>query len=118
MVNLCWLCLIAGHILQVKVRARLSRPLQRGRGKHISHADSRPGLGDGRGHRGSWGRPVPLRHLPVRPVRGIGERFPPADRGVHRPAAFRDRRPAMATPPRGRPVAPIPRSYDRRPPGV
>uniref|UniRef100_A0A5B6Z7Q8 Putative nucleolin n=1 Tax=Davidia involucrata TaxID=16924 RepID=A0A5B6Z7Q8_DAVIN len=101
---------------KAKVRARLSRPLQRGKGKYVAHGDFRPGRAVGRGVRAPWGRPVP-RSLPVHGARGIGGRFPvTSDRGLKRPVAFRDRRPFMAMPPRGRPLAPLPRSYDRRPP--
>ncbi|GMP62165.1 hypothetical protein CsSME_00024365 [Camellia sinensis var. sinensis] len=101
---------------KAKVRARLSRPLQRGKGKHVAR-DFRPGRGAGRGVRAPWGRPVP-RSLPMRGVRGIGSRLPPAvSRGVKRPVTFRDRRPVMTMPVRGRALAPPPsRSYERRPP--
>ncbi|XP_059651662.1 heterogeneous nuclear ribonucleoprotein Q-like [Cornus florida] len=103
---------------RAKVRARLSRPLQRGKGKHVVRGDFRPGHAVGRGLRSPWSRPVP-RSLPMRGARGIGGRLPPvSDRGLRRPVAFRDRRPAMAMPPRGRPLAPLPRSYDRRPAAV
>ncbi|KAK4379506.1 hypothetical protein RND71_001368 [Anisodus tanguticus] len=96
---------------KVKVRARLSRPLQRGRGRYGTR-DLRPR----RGPLAPWGRPVP-RRLPVRGSR-VSTRFPPpADRSFKRPVAVRDRRPVMAVAPRGRPVAPLSsRSYDRRPP--
>ncbi|XP_057496454.1 heterogeneous nuclear ribonucleoprotein Q-like [Actinidia eriantha] len=102
---------------KAKVRARLSRPLQRGKGKHIDR-DFRPGRGAPRGARGPWVRPVP-RSFPMRGVRGMGSRLPPAvDRGLKRPVAFRDRRPFMSAPVRGRPLAPPSRSYERRPPPV
>ncbi|KAK0580342.1 hypothetical protein LWI29_000875 [Acer saccharum] len=97
-----------------KVRARLSRPLQRGKGRHISrgpHADFRSGRGAGRVTRGSWSRPA-QHGLPVRGVRGIGSRLPPTS--VKRPVVSRDRRPIMSMPVRGRPMPPPPRSYDRR----
>ncbi|XP_057979712.1 heterogeneous nuclear ribonucleoprotein Q isoform X2 [Malania oleifera] len=101
---------------KAKVRARLSRPLQRGKGKHVGRGDFRPGRGAGRVVRGSWGRPVP-RSLPVRGARGIGGRLPPAvDRGLKRPVSFRDRRPPLAVAARGRPLPPVSRSYDRRAP--
>ncbi|KAF7153608.1 hypothetical protein RHSIM_Rhsim01G0141800 [Rhododendron simsii] len=99
---------------KVKVRARLSRPLQRGKGKHVSR-DFRPGRGAPRGARGPWVRPVP-RSLPIRAARGIVSRLPPIDRGLKRPMGFRDRRPVMTVPVRGRPLPPPPRSYERRPP--
>ncbi|CAK9163344.1 unnamed protein product, partial [Ilex paraguariensis] len=103
---------------KAKVRARLSRPLQRGKGKHVARGDFRPGHGAARVARGPWSRPVP-HNFPVRGARGFGGRMPPAvDRGLKRPVGFRDRRPVMAMPPRGRPLAPLSRSYDRRPPPV
>ncbi|XP_075094904.1 uncharacterized protein LOC107770526 isoform X1 [Nicotiana tabacum] len=100
---------------KVKVRARLSRPLQRGRGRYGAR-DLRPRHGLMRGPRAPWGRPVPHR-LPVCGSR-VSTRVPPlADRSFKRPAAMRDRRPVMVVAPRGRPVAPLSsRSYDRRPP--
>lgn len=105
-------------MFQAKVRARLSRPLQRGKGKHVTRGDFRPGRGSIRGARSPWSRPVP-RDIPVRGPRSVGPRLPPVvDRGFKRPVGIRDRRPFMAVPPRGRPVAPLPRSYDRRPPGM
>ncbi|XP_022956498.1 nucleolin-like [Cucurbita moschata] len=97
---------------KAKVRARLSRPLQRGKGKHASRADYWPGHATGRALRGSWGRPAP-QSLPVR-VRGVGSHFPPVS--VKRPGGVRDRRPVIAMPERGRPIAPVARSYDRGPP--
>ncbi|CAK9133482.1 unnamed protein product [Ilex paraguariensis] len=100
---------------KAKVRARLSRPLQRGKGKHVVHGDFRPGSGAVRVARGPWSRPVP-RAFPHR-ARGFGGHMPPAvDRDLKRPVGFRDRRPVMGMPSRGRPLAPPSRSYDRRPP--
>lgn len=105
---------------KAKVRARLSRPLQRGKGKHTSRGDFRSGYGSARGVRGSWDRPA-TRSIPLRASRGIGgRRAPPpvASRGVKRPlVGLRDRRPVMAVAGRGgRPLPPISRSYDRRAP--
>ncbi|XP_027336341.1 nucleolin-like isoform X2 [Abrus precatorius] len=94
---------------KAKVRARLSRPLQRGRGKHVSRGDYRSGRGSGIMTRPSWSRPAP-RSFPPRGVRGIGSRPPPV-----RPVSVRDRRPIMSVPVRSRPVPPPSRSYDRRP---
>ncbi|XP_051122177.1 uncharacterized protein LOC127245384 [Andrographis paniculata] len=104
---------------KAKVRARLSRPLQRGKGKHAARGDFRPPRGSVRDVRSSWSRPAP-RSVPVRGPRGIGSRLPPVDEhGFKRSAAVRDRRTVMdVPPPRSRPVAPLPRSYDRRPPPV
>ncbi|XP_015059947.1 uncharacterized protein LOC107005804 isoform X1 [Solanum pennellii] len=98
---------------KVKVRARLSRPLQRGRGRYGAR-DLRPRRGMMRGPPAPWGRPV-SRRLPVRGSR-VGSRVPPlGDRSFKRPVTMRDRRPVMA--PRGRPMSPLSsRSYDRRPP--
>lgn len=103
------------YIYQAKVRARLSRPLQRGKGKHAGRADFWPGRSSGRAVRGSWGRPAP-RSLSVRGVRGVGSHFPPVS--VKRPGGVRDRRPVIAVPVRGRQIAPVARSYDRGPPGM
>ncbi|XP_022897268.1 nucleolin-like [Olea europaea var. sylvestris] len=101
---------------KARVRVRLSRPLQRGKGKHSSRADFRPGGGSVQGVRSPWSRPVP-RSIPLHRTRGYGARLPPiVDRGFKRPANIRDRRPALTMPPRSRPPAPLPRSYDRRPP--
>lgn len=94
---------------KAKVRARLSRPLQRGKGRHASRADYRSGRGIGRIVRGSWNRPAP-RSLPTRSMRGIGIRVPPSS--VKRPIGLRDRRPVMAMPARSRPL-PHPRQYER-----
>lgn len=106
-------------LFQAKVRARLSRPLQRGKGKHVARADFRPGRSSTRGGRSPWSRSVP-RSVPARGPRSmVPPRLPPVvDRGFKRPLPIRDRRPAMALPPRSRPVAPLPRSYERRPPGI
>lgn len=99
------------------MRARLSRPLQRGKGKHAAKADFRPGRGSVRSARSPWSRPLP-RSIPVRAPR-IPPRLPPVvDRSFRRPVAVRERRPVMAVPQRARPAAPLPRSYDRRPPGT
>lgn len=111
----CLLCTTNNYdsiYLQAKVRARLSRPLQRGHGKHVGRGDFRSGRGSGRVARPSWTRPAP-RSFPARGVRGIGSRVPPV-----RPVSVRDRRPVMSMPVRARPVAPPPRSYDRRPAGM
>ena len=102
----------AFSFFQAKVRARLSRPLQRGRGKHVSRGDYRSSRGSGSMARPSWSRPAP-RSFPSRGVRGIGSRLPPV-----RPVSMRDRRPVMSVPVRSRPMAPPPRSYDRRQAGM
>lgn len=98
---------------KAKVRARLSRPLQRGKGKHVSRGDYRSGRGVGRVVRSSWGRPAP-RSLPMHGVRGIVSRIPPVS--MKRAVGLRDRRPVVSMPTRGRPLAPPARSYDRRAP--
>jgi hypothetical protein len=95
------------------VRARLSRPLQRGRGKHVGRGDYRPGRGPAIMSRPSWSRPAP-RSFSSRGARGIGSRaLPPV-----RPISARDRRPVMSVPVRSRPLPPPARSYDRRPAGM
>lgn len=109
--------MLNSDVFQAKVRARLSRPLQRGKGKHVARGDFRPGRGSVRSARSPWSRPLP-RAIPVRASR-IPPRLPPAvDRSFRRPVPVRERRPVMAVPQRARPVAPLPRSYDRRPPGM
>ncbi|KAK9911138.1 hypothetical protein M0R45_035061 [Rubus argutus] len=99
---------------KAKLRARLSRPLQRGKGKHVGRGDYRSPRAVGRVIRGSWGHSTPPRSLPMRGLRGVGSRIPPAS--VKRPVGVRDRRPVMSFPPRARPLPPPARSYDRRPP--
>ncbi|XP_006338911.1 nucleolin-like isoform X1 [Solanum tuberosum] len=101
---------------KVKVRARLSRPLERGRGKYGGRGDLRPWRMSMHGPRAPWGRIVPHSHA-IRGTR-VSTRMPPVvGRGFKRPAGSRDRRAVMDLPPRGRPTAPpSSRSYDRRPP--
>ncbi|KAF8032210.1 hypothetical protein BT93_D1204 [Corymbia citriodora subsp. variegata] len=98
---------------KAKVRARLSRPLQRGKGKYSSRGDMRSTRVVGRSSRGSWSRPA-VRSFPARAIRGTGGRIPSAS--LKRPVTLRERRPVMAMPPRARPLPPPTRSYDRRPP--
>ncbi|XP_022770149.1 nucleolin-like [Durio zibethinus] len=99
---------------KAKVRARLSRPHQRGRGKHIGRDSFRSGRGSGRFVRGSWGHQASHDFHP-RGIRGISSRVPPPS--LKRPVGLRDRRPIMSATARGRPLAPPPsRSYDRRAP--
>uniref|UniRef100_A0A2P2KFU3 Uncharacterized protein MANES_05G056900 n=1 Tax=Rhizophora mucronata TaxID=61149 RepID=A0A2P2KFU3_RHIMU len=101
---------------KAKVRARLSRPLQRGKGRHSSRGDFRSGHGSSRVVRGPWIRPAP-RSIASRSIRGLGSRPPTAS--VKRPVGLRDRRPpVMSMPARARPLPPPPppRSYDRRAP--
>ncbi|CAI9101212.1 OLC1v1038484C3 [Oldenlandia corymbosa var. corymbosa] len=101
---------------KAKVRARLSRPLQRGKGKSGSRGELRTGRGPVRGLRSPWTRTV-THSVPLRGSRGVSSRVPPiVDRGFKRPASFRDRRPIMAVPTRSRPLPPPPRPYERRPP--
>ncbi|KAJ6344475.1 hypothetical protein OIU76_006067, partial [Salix suchowensis] len=98
---------------KVKVRARLSRPLQRGKGKHVSRGDFRSGHGASRVVRGPWLRP--LKHsYSTHAVRGIATHAPPVS--LKRSPGLRERRPPMMSmPARSRPLAPHSRSYDRRP---
>ncbi|GAB4861998.1 hypothetical protein Ancab_037252 [Ancistrocladus abbreviatus] len=99
---------------KAKVRARLSRPLQRGRGRHASRGEHRVGHVAGRSLRAPWNR-LPPRALSSRSARG--SRMPPvADRSLKRPIGLRDRRPPMPIPTRSRPLPPPPRSHDRRAP--
>ncbi|KAH9627494.1 hypothetical protein KSS87_006185 [Heliosperma pusillum] len=98
---------------KTKVRARLSRPLQRGKGKNQPRADHRTsraaGRAAGRRPRAPWNRPLPPRPLPAR-VRGFGNRAAVlADRNMKRPMGPRDRRPPPPLPARARPLPPPPR---------
>lgn len=99
---------------KAKVRARLSRPLQKGKGRHVARPDFRSSHGSGRVSRGSWSHPS-QHSLPMRGARGVGSRIPPPS--MKRPVGFRDRRPVMSVPVRARPLPPpAARSYDRRAP--
>ncbi|KAJ6955103.1 hypothetical protein NC652_006520 [Populus alba x Populus x berolinensis] len=99
---------------KAKVRARLSRPLQRGKGKHLSRGDFRPGYGASRVVKGPWVRPMPHSYS-TRPVRGIATRAPSF--GLKSSTGLRERRPpVMSMPARSRPLAPPSRSFERRPP--
>ncbi|XP_061359695.1 uncharacterized protein LOC133303746 [Gastrolobium bilobum] len=93
---------------KAKVRARLSRPLQRDRGKRVRHGDYRSGRNSGRLAKPSRSRPAP-RSRPAHVVRGIGSRVPPV-----RPVSVRDRRHVASMPVRARPLARPARSYDRK----
>ncbi|KAG0497769.1 hypothetical protein HPP92_002460 [Vanilla planifolia] len=73
---------------KVKIRSRLSRPLQRGRGKRVARGDFRIGR-------------IPSRDIHV---------------PWSRTTARRERRPVPAIPARARPLPPPERSYERRPP--
>ncbi|KAG9452517.1 hypothetical protein H6P81_005421 [Aristolochia fimbriata] len=98
---------------KVKVRCRLSRPHQKGRGKHFGRGDRRAPRGVSRGGRASWNH-APPRRVPARVPR-LSARGPPlSGRVVKRSVGLRDRRPYMAPPERVRPLPPV-RSYDRRP---
>ncbi|XP_057532384.1 uncharacterized protein LOC130810369 isoform X2 [Amaranthus tricolor] len=100
---------------KAKVRARLSRPLQRGKGKGHSRGDHKGARIIGRRPRAPWNRPLP-RAFPPR-ARGLGSRIPAAaGRGLKRPIGIRDRRPPPPMPARARPLPPPSRSYERRAP--
>ncbi|XP_068634148.1 uncharacterized protein [Aristolochia californica] len=99
---------------KVKVRCRLSRPHQRGRGKHFGRGDRRATRGVFRGGRVSWNHGPPRRVLPRVPRGVIARGPPPPGRGVKRTVGPRDRRPYMAPAERVRPLPPPVRSYDRR----
>lgn len=102
----------ASWLFQAKVRARLSRPLskplQRGHGKHNNHGTDFRSRNSGRLARPSRGRPAPSSY-PTRVVRGIGSRAPPV-----RPVSVRSRRPVTSMLERDRPVAPPARTFERR----
>ncbi|KAL9234339.1 hypothetical protein vseg_009222 [Gypsophila vaccaria] len=100
---------------KAKVRARLSRPLQRGKGKNHPRADNKASRAAGRRPKAPWNRPPP-RPLPSR-IRGFGSRVPvAADRNMKRHGAPKGRRPPAPLPPRARPLPPPPRSYKRSAP--
>ncbi|KAF8776216.1 hypothetical protein HU200_003752 [Digitaria exilis] len=103
---------------KAKVRARLSRPLQRPpRMKHGLRGNFRVGHGASRGGRLPYARPPPPRRPPPRLVRPAVSRLPPIrSHPLKRPIDIRDRRPAMSMPDRARRLPPPERSYDRRPP--
>ncbi|XP_010506402.1 PREDICTED: polyadenylate-binding protein 3 [Camelina sativa] len=102
---------------KAKVRARLSRPLQKaGKSRQSSRSDQRSRHGTGRSGRSSFAR-LPPRSLPSsRSARGVGSRAPSSS--AKRAAGSRGRRPRPPLPPpaRVRPLPPPARSYDRRPP--
>ncbi|XP_040378921.1 uncharacterized protein LOC102719669 isoform X2 [Oryza brachyantha] len=105
---------------KAKVRARLSRPLQRPpRMKHGLRGNFRIGQGASRGGRFPYDRP-PLRRPPPRLSRPDVSRLPPPVRGrpLKRPVDIRDRRPVVSIPDRVRRLPPPERSYDRRPPAL
>ncbi|MED6210585.1 hypothetical protein PIB30_065471 [Stylosanthes scabra] len=101
---------------KAKVRARLSRPLQKGSRKHVSHAAYSSGRNSQILARPSRARPAP-RSLPAPMVRRIGSHVPPV-RPVsvmdRRPVSVRDRRPVMSMSVRSRPVPHLARSSERR----
>ena len=123
--ELVMICLIYFALLltlssvQAKVRARLSRPSQRGKGKNHSRGEHRGARVARRRLRAPWNRPLPPRPRPAR-GRGIGSRVAaaPDHRGFKRPLGLRDRRPPPPIPARPRPLPPPPRSYERRAPGM
>jgi hypothetical protein len=106
-------------MVQAKVRARLSRPLQRPpRPKHGLRGNFRVGHSAPRGARLPYARPPP-RRPPPRLVRPMVSRLPPIrSHPLKRPVDIRDRRPVMAIPGRARRLPPPEKSYDRRPSGL
>ncbi|KAG8082861.1 hypothetical protein GUJ93_ZPchr0014g47549 [Zizania palustris] len=110
-------CEIGEGDSKAKVRARLSRPLQRPpRMKHGLRGNFRVGQGAPRGGRFPYARP-PLRQPPPRLLRPDVSRLPPMrSRPLKRPVDIRDRRPVMSIPDRVRHLPPPERSYHRRPP--
>ncbi|XP_062226303.1 uncharacterized protein LOC133924673 [Phragmites australis] len=104
---------------KAKIRARLSRPLQRPPiTKHGLRGNFRVGHGAPRGGRLPYARPTPPRRPPPCLVRPAVSRVPPIrSHPMKRPVDIRDRRPVMSIPDRARHLAPPERSYDRRPLG-
>ncbi|KAJ1272087.1 hypothetical protein BS78_06G175900 [Paspalum vaginatum] len=103
---------------KAKVRARLSRPLQRPpRTKHGLRGNFKVGHGAPRGGRLPYARLPPPRRPPPRLVRPAVSRLPPIrSHPLKRPIDIRDRRPVMSMSDRARRLPPPERSYDRRPP--
>ncbi|CAH8265970.1 unnamed protein product [Arabidopsis lyrata] len=120
---------------KAKVRARLSRPLQKaGKGRQSSRSDQRSRHGTGRSGRISFARLPPRSLASSRSARGAGSRAPSSS--AKRVSGSRGRRPRPPLPPpararplpppararplpppaRARPLPPPARSYDRRPP--
>ncbi|KAL9262489.1 Heterogeneous nuclear ribonucleoprotein Q-like protein [Drosera capensis] len=103
---------------KVKVRARLSRPRQRTKGRRPVRADHRSGRPAGQTSRTPWNSPLP-RPLPSRSRRVVKSRTrPAADRGLrrHAPVGSNNRRLAMDMPTRARVMPPPARSHERRVP--
>ncbi|GAB4844266.1 hypothetical protein Ancab_037630 [Ancistrocladus abbreviatus] len=96
-----------------KVRARLSRPLPRGKGKYASRGEDRGGRVAGQSLRAPWNRLLP-RTLPSRSARGRRVLSVAANRALKRPIGLRDRRSSVPIPVRSRPLPPPPRSHERR----
>ncbi|CAM8991937.1 unnamed protein product [Rhodiola kirilowii] len=100
---------------KAKVRARLSRPVERGRRKH-TRGDIIPGRSTIKSARDTRARLAP-RSFPVHGGKGVERRLPPLP--SKRRIDHRDRRLAMTTPmpsKRRRITPPSRPSYDRRPP--
>ncbi|MQL79494.1 hypothetical protein Taro_011942 [Colocasia esculenta] len=98
---------------KVKVRARLSRPRRRGRGKHGLLGDLRILRGPRGGHL-SWSHPV-ARRFPSHSIRSV-ERHGAltGGRGLRRPIGFGDKRSISVAAERDRHAHPLEWSYDRR----
>ncbi|ONK64637.1 uncharacterized protein A4U43_C07F28240 [Asparagus officinalis] len=120
-----------GEDHKVKVRARLSRPHQKGRGKRGIRGDFRMSRGPPRVGHISYSRPPPPRRFLGRGTRPITSRGPPISlrgppismrgppigaRGFKHPVPYREKRPFMAATERPRRLPPPERSYDKRPP--
>ncbi|THU44980.1 hypothetical protein C4D60_Mb02t13070 [Musa balbisiana] len=91
---------------KVKVRARLSRPHQRGRVKHDPRGIFRVGRGAPRGGRVPYGRPPPRRFPSYAPRSIIARGMPIGGRGLRRPFGYRDRHSVMAVAERARRLPP------------
>ncbi|XP_024010716.1 RNA binding motif protein, X-linked-like-1 isoform X2 [Eutrema salsugineum] len=111
-----------------KVRARLSRPLQRtGKARQFNRSAHRSRHGSGRSERSSLARLPPRSLASSRSARGVGSRVPPSSAKRATGSRGRRQRPRPPLPPparvrplpppaRVRPLPPPARSYDRRPP--
>jgi RNA recognition motif-containing protein len=119
-----WVCYHANpndykFMAQAKLRARLSRPLQRPpRPKHGLRGNFRVGQSAPRGGRLPYARSLP-RRPPPRLVRPAVSHLPPIrSHPLKRPVDIRGRRPVMSVPERARRLPPPERSYDRQAPGL
>ncbi|KAG6492970.1 heterogeneous nuclear ribonucleoprotein Q-like [Zingiber officinale] len=99
---------------KVKIRARLSRPHQRGRVKRSLHGSFKSSRDFPRSGHVSYHQPPPTRFssYAYRPVGARG--VPSGSRSMKKPLGYRDRHPEMIVAERVRRLPPPERSYQRR----